>query len=665
MSPADRLDDLTFRLNFAGDGAAKLRERVREKLKEFMGDYTDDTLVEYVVVLLKNGRRKEEAKNELNVFLGDDSDSFVSWLWDHLGSNLDLYVESAESCPREAANKKPTCEEQAGRNGYHKLDSEPEREKNMLSKNRHNREWKGLVRGADGPPLLRSIVTTNVNVEGTHRKVGHARQSPPRPVIQRKRSRPDDLTEIKREAVPKATVDASRRLLQFAVRDAVAPSNPSILTMQTSSKRLRSVVSTSNGDSSLDGRTERIHSVSRAPNHSAVTVKAVDEAAKNVIKVRSSRNVFDRLGRAIDVEESREVSIEGGQECGNYIQRRDYNEQYVGEIASDFENEGYGVVNALGCRVLDVSQAGPSGGNRVDDLMMVQSTVANNTEVIERKAWKDKHQLVNVANASSSKIQNTSVNVNTWKQPHYRDPKEISDMDSRKFAQESEAGAGKSGGPPPTENGNSAIPAADDLREHEKAVSSTPGLYSTGRPIEDADSRTIFVSNVHFAATKDSLSRHFNKFGDVLKVIIVTDAATGQPKGSAYVEFTKKEAAEHALSLDGTSFMSRILKVVRKTSAPQEAVPAMPWPHIARGSSFVAPRFSRAPFPRGIPSIYRSRLPVKVGGRSMQWKRETAQTTSSDGGAPSVSSNSVPSPTARSLTYVRTESRINENSGNV
>ena len=30
-------------------------------------------------MLLRNGRRKEEARNELNVFLGDDSDSFVSW----------------------------------------------------------------------------------------------------------------------------------------------------------------------------------------------------------------------------------------------------------------------------------------------------------------------------------------------------------------------------------------------------------------------------------------------------------------------------------------------------------------------------------------------------------------------------------------------------------
>ena len=86
------------------------------------------------------------------------------------------------------------------------------------------------------------------------------------------------------------------------------------------------------------------------------------------------------------------------------------------------------------------------------------------------------------------------------------------------------------------------------------------GLYAAGCPLEDADSRTIFVSNVrahllillvfgvcagfsifsvkyvfvyiqvHFAATKDNLTRLFYKFGDVLKVVLLTDAATGQPK---------------------------------------------------------------------------------------------------------------------------------------
>ncbi|KAJ0545168.1 hypothetical protein HanIR_Chr08g0346471 [Helianthus annuus] len=41
----DSTDDLSFKIIFSGDGAGRLRDRVREKLKEFMGDYTYDTLV--------------------------------------------------------------------------------------------------------------------------------------------------------------------------------------------------------------------------------------------------------------------------------------------------------------------------------------------------------------------------------------------------------------------------------------------------------------------------------------------------------------------------------------------------------------------------------------------------------------------------------------------
>lgn len=37
--------DLTFTANFSSEGVLRLREVVDEKLKEFMGDYTDDTLV--------------------------------------------------------------------------------------------------------------------------------------------------------------------------------------------------------------------------------------------------------------------------------------------------------------------------------------------------------------------------------------------------------------------------------------------------------------------------------------------------------------------------------------------------------------------------------------------------------------------------------------------
>lgn len=46
MGSVDRADDdRTFRVNLTGDSVIKLRDSVGEKLKEFMGDYTDDTLV--------------------------------------------------------------------------------------------------------------------------------------------------------------------------------------------------------------------------------------------------------------------------------------------------------------------------------------------------------------------------------------------------------------------------------------------------------------------------------------------------------------------------------------------------------------------------------------------------------------------------------------------
>ncbi|KAJ1409755.1 RNA-binding domain superfamily, partial [Sesbania bispinosa] len=185
----------------------------------------------------------------------------------------------------------------------------------------------------------------------------------------------------------------------------------------------------------------------------------------------------------------------------------------------------------------------------------------------------------------------------------------------------------------------------DLQKDSQKAQPLTFGSNTTGRLLDDADSRTIFASNVHFAATKDGLSWHFNKFGEVLKVVIVTDATTGQPKGAAYVEFMRKEAADNALSLDGTSFMSRILKVVRKSASHQEYAPAVPWPRGVRGSMFPSTRFSRVPFPRGITGAVRPRPPVIFGARSLQWKRD-AQGTSSDNGT-ALNNGSISAPTAR------------------
>ncbi|KAI5603778.1 hypothetical protein POPTR_001G269200v4 [Populus trichocarpa] len=677
--------DKKFRVNFSEDGAALLRDRVSEKLKEFMGDYTDDVLVEYVIVLLRNGRDKEEARNELNVFLGDDSDSFVSWLWDHLATNLDMYVQPPETHADEVARTNPTLIEQTGGNESHQLDSEHENVKpDNSSRGRHKREWKGVARDVNQPPPLRSSVVDNIHLEEkTHGKASRARRSPsPQPPQEQKRSRHDEQQHVKqRDAVSQATSGAPRRLLQFAVRDAVRTLRPSGSVKEPSRKRLRSVVSASTEDTSLVDRPRRLQSIARVPNPMATVLKAVREAAEDVVKVKSSGSVFDRLGRDMDasliteqVAEFRDHAVEDDEyEDFNEIQEQTHSNyprrsKYCGRagttnmtgheaglttgLMSDYEV--YDDSSPVGHRVMDVSQTGTYLGSKGKDSLMSNYNVA-----------KDQDQSVSAAN-TSRKIVNISVNVNTWRPPHYQESRDTV-MDNLKSVQDNEADAGSFGAqlmkeisnPVSVSNGN-VKPAGDIQQEPQKPPSSASGSYTAGRPLEDADSRTIFVSNVHFAATKDSLSRHFNKFGEVLKVVLVTDAATGQPTGSAYVEFMRKEAADNALSLDGTSFMSRIVKVMKRSSSNQEASPVMTWPRISRGSSYAAGRFARTPFPRGTP-IFRPRLYVKPGARSLQWKRD-AQGSPAESSA-AFSGSSVVSPSARSLTYVRTEPKPDGNSG--
>ncbi|XP_072992125.1 uncharacterized protein [Typha latifolia] len=704
-------DDRTFRANFTTEGVAKLRERVKEKLKEFMGDYTDDTLVEYVVVLLRNGRRKDEARKELNVFLGDDSIAFVSWLWDYLSSNLHLYVQQQVPTPNDVAKSSQTAKELSVRNksspehltGSMQTGPEYEKESSKISRTRQKREWKGLVQEETESFPLRSVLTGILHGEGkTGQKSNNiARRSrSPNLHVHRKRGREDERQTTKQgESTSHSAIVASRRLLQFAVRDAVKTVQQLSSTSEPASKRLRSVVSTSMTDSVQDKKVQRVRSVVRAPGAIAA-LKAAAEAAEDVTKVRSSGSVFDRLSQgrgamefvsqSADLREQ-ELQNEEYEDIDQVTapinedshQISEYDRETAGDITmleketemtanSASDNDGYDSVDIVRHHGVNASQSALSPC-KDKNLLMADYSVAQESDVMRKPRLIDQGPPASSAPRTSSKIVNISVNVNTWKPPNYEARRDASGVESEISLNNGGSNTGKPNVRNQNENSASitnnlkGFGSADLERESQK-TSTVPAAasYTAGHPLDDVDSRTLFVSNVHFAATKDTLSRHFNKFGAVLKVIIVTDAATGQPTGSAYVEFLHKESAELALSLNGTSFMSRILKVVRRSS--HEAAQMLGWSRIARVSPF-ASRLGRIPYPRRVlPSAFRGRLPIKAGARSLQWKREvlTVQPTEATKCAPNAaltSGSQVLSPTARSLTYNRTEPKADSSSG--
>jgi len=86
-------------------------------------------------------------------------------------------------------------------------------------------------------------------------------------------------------------------------------------------------------------------------------------------------------------------------------------------------------------------------------------------------------------------------------------------------------------------------------------------------------STRLFVGNLPFSMTEDSLKALFETAGPVAFVRIVIDRETGRPKGFGFVEFERPEAAATALAeLSGRTIAGRALVV--SVARPREAAGA-------------------------------------------------------------------------------------------
>ncbi len=72
----------------------------------------------------------------------------------------------------------------------------------------------------------------------------------------------------------------------------------------------------------------------------------------------------------------------------------------------------------------------------------------------------------------------------------------------------------------------------------------------------------IYVGNLPFEMTEETLQVVFTEFGEVSTARIITDRMTGRPRGFGFVEMTNKTEAEAAIgALNGKEFNGRPLTV--------------------------------------------------------------------------------------------------------
>ncbi len=85
-------------------------------------------------------------------------------------------------------------------------------------------------------------------------------------------------------------------------------------------------------------------------------------------------------------------------------------------------------------------------------------------------------------------------------------------------------------------------------------------------------SKKIYVGNMNYATTEDSLRELFGQYGRVESVAVIVDKATGRAKGFGFVEMDSDDAAKSAIaSLDGNEFEGRKLRVNEAQEKPRDS----------------------------------------------------------------------------------------------
>mgnify|MGYP003442058930 CR=1 FL=1 len=79
----------------------------------------------------------------------------------------------------------------------------------------------------------------------------------------------------------------------------------------------------------------------------------------------------------------------------------------------------------------------------------------------------------------------------------------------------------------------------------------------------------IYVGNLPFTATEESVRELFAQHGTVESVALIKDRDTGQPRGFGFVEMPKGDASRAIQALNGQQMGGRPLKVNEAQDKPR------------------------------------------------------------------------------------------------
>jgi RNA recognition motif-containing protein len=79
----------------------------------------------------------------------------------------------------------------------------------------------------------------------------------------------------------------------------------------------------------------------------------------------------------------------------------------------------------------------------------------------------------------------------------------------------------------------------------------------------------LYVGNLPFTATEESVRNLFAPHGTVEKISLISDRDTGRPRGFGFIEMSSADASRAQDALNGKDFDGRALKINEAQDKPR------------------------------------------------------------------------------------------------
>ena len=66
--------------------------------------------------------------------------------------------------------------------------------------------------------------------------------------------------------------------------------------------------------------------------------------------------------------------------------------------------------------------------------------------------------------------------------------------------------------------------------------------------VRDQVSRKVYVSNLDYRTTSESLHRHYQSFGQIIEACVIFDKNIGRSRGFGFITFADNASAERAVA---------------------------------------------------------------------------------------------------------------------